>query len=61
MEKIELDDKYKKQFRDILRRAIEQLNEYQSVKLSDDGRQIIVRAFDSFEYRISLNVTGYEE
>lgn len=61
MEKIELDDRYKKQFRDILRRAIEELKEYRLVKLSDDGRQIIVKTYDSFEYRISLNVTGYEE
>lgn len=60
MEKIEIDDRYRRQFRDMLMREIEKSGEYETVRLSQSGLTIIVRAFDSFEYRISLNVAGYE-
>jgi len=60
MEKIEIDDSYRRQFRDMLMREIEKTGEYETVRLSPSGLTIMVRAFDSFEYRIRLTVTGYE-
>jgi hypothetical protein len=60
MIKVEVDNKLKHQFRDVLVRAIQATKEYQSVKLDKSGDYIIVRTYDAYEFRIRVNVAGYE-